>query len=154
MIKKQIQTLIVAAGSLLFAAAAHAALKPGTYVITIVNSCDTFTLTLNPNKVFVFGVHDLTNCQSPGVYTANGYEASVSKAVIPPNTGKAWVVVAANEPNWLYSLDLVHGLIGVVEGTETGETGYGSATITYTYTPPGAKVPPAHRHGGALFGAH
>jgi hypothetical protein len=154
MITKTIRILACALGALLVSGEAQARLKPGTYVISITDSCDTFKLTLDPNKYFVYGTHDLTNCSNPGSYVASGYQASINKTVIPPYTGSAWLVTSSNDPNWIFSIDLVHDLIGVVQGTATSETAAGPAAITYTYTRPGALTPLPHSTGKTAFGAH
>jgi len=145
--------LALAAGALISSAPANAALKPGNYTVTITGSCDTFELTLDPDKVLVYGVHDLTACANPGTYTASGFVAKTSKTIIPPFTGAAWQVTSANDPNWIFSIDLVHMMIGVEEGTETGETGYGPAAITYTYAKANAAFAPGHPSGSRPFGS-
>jgi len=154
MIIKTACCLAVAFGTMILAAPADAAaLKPGNYTIAITGSCDTFELTLDADKVLVYGAHDLSACSSPGTYTASGFVAKTSKTVIPPFTGIAWQVTSANDPNWIFSIDLKNLVIGVEEGTETGETGYGPADITYTYSPPGAAFAPGHPTGAGPFGS-
>jgi hypothetical protein len=145
--------LALAAGALIMSAPAHAALKPGNYTITIPNSCDIFELTLDPDKVLVYGIHDLSACANPGTYASSGFVAKTNKAIIPPFTGAGWQVTSANDPNWIFSIDLVHKVLGLEEGSETGETGYGPAAITYTYAPPGAAFAPGHPSGKRPFGS-
>jgi hypothetical protein len=155
MLKFSTTALALAAAAVLTLSPAHAKLKPGNYTVTIPNSCDIFELTFDADKVLVYGIHDLSACASPGTYVASGFTASINKTVIPPFTGSAWLVTSANDPNWIFTIDLVNQVIGVEEGTQTGETGYGPAPITYTYTKPGAAFAPARPNPGKpAFGQH
>jgi hypothetical protein len=147
---------LVMGGVMLSGSASAAALKPGTYTVSIKSSdgsftyCDIFTETLATDKTTVSGIHSFnqTSCSGYTSAPADGWLATLKKTIVQPKTGATWslndgaATVSEGYKLITYNLDLIHKVWAVYGDTGSGFSQINGGVLTWSFTPPG-KVAPA-----------
>jgi hypothetical protein len=138
---------------------AGAPTKPGTYNISFTGYCDTMVVTLEADKTTLNAVHG--GCGgTPASAPADGWVTTENKKIIQPLTGKNWSLDDAYYaqhfalPNMvaIFNLDLGHDSFGYYQDTGSGLANTTNGSITWNYTPPGAKAPAPKSLGTKAIG--